>query len=82
MKLTLLGTGLPMPNPARMGPSQVISQGELYLLVDCGPGAIHRLRQSQIMLHAINMHGLLALEDNAENYGRVLLDRDPGTFTI
>lgn len=33
-------------------------------------------------VHAINMHGLVALEPNAEIYGRILLNKDPGTFII
>lgn len=43
MKLTLLGTGTPIPDPRRRGPSQVIEAGNDLLLVDCGSGAMHRL---------------------------------------
>lgn len=43
MKLTLLGTGSPVPDPARRGPSQVVAVGDDLLLVDCGSGALHRL---------------------------------------
>ena len=43
MKLTLLGTGSPSPNPQRRGPAQVIECGDGLLLVDCGAGALHRL---------------------------------------
>ena len=43
MKLTLLGTGSPSPNPKRRGPSQVIECGDALILVDCGAGALHRL---------------------------------------
>lgn len=43
MKLTLLGTGSPAPNPARRGPSQTIQAGGDLLLIDCGAGAVHRL---------------------------------------
>jgi len=49
VKLTMLGTGLPMPNPARKGPSQVISLGGVHILADCGPGAVHRLSEARIM---------------------------------
>ena len=48
MRLTLLGTGLPMPNPKRKGPSQVISVGHLHILIDCGPGAVQRLGEAGI----------------------------------
>lgn len=43
MKLTLLGTGSPSPNPKRRGPSQVIECGASLILVDCGAGTLHRL---------------------------------------
>ncbi|MGI8554101.1 MAG: MBL fold metallo-hydrolase [Dehalococcoidia bacterium] len=43
MKLTLLGTGTPIPNPVRRGPSQVIEAGNELVLIDCGSGAMHRL---------------------------------------
>ncbi|HLF70876.1 MAG TPA: MBL fold metallo-hydrolase [Dehalococcoidia bacterium] len=42
MKLTLLGTGTPTPNPLRRGPSQIIESGDELILVDCGAGALHR----------------------------------------
>jgi ribonuclease Z len=43
MKLTLLGTGTPIPDPKRRGPSQVIDTGKELVLVDCGSGVLHRL---------------------------------------
>ena len=43
MKLTLLGTGSPAPNPNRRGPAQVIQCGDATIMVDCGAGALHRL---------------------------------------
>lgn len=43
MKLTLLGTGSPSPNPKRRGPSQVIECGDSIILVDCGASTLHRL---------------------------------------
>jgi len=43
MKLTLLGTGSPIPDPARRGPSQVIEAGDELVLVDAGSGTLHRL---------------------------------------
>jgi 3-hydroxy-9,10-secoandrosta-1,3,5(10)-triene-9,17-dione monooxygenase len=33
-------------------------------------------------LHAINMHGALALETNQEMYGRILLGLEPNTTLI
>ena len=43
MKLTLLGTGIPLADPARRGPSQVIEAGNDLILIDVGAGAMHRL---------------------------------------
>src|SRR5690606_9577925 len=43
MKLTLLGTGSPAPNPRRRGPAQIVDAGDARILVDCGAGALHRL---------------------------------------
>jgi ribonuclease Z len=43
LKLTLLGTGSPAPNPSRAGPSQIIQCGDDLILVDCGAGTLHRL---------------------------------------
>lgn len=46
MKLTLLGTGMPMPDVRRRGPSQVVETGGQLILVDCGAGALHRLLEA------------------------------------
>lgn len=46
MKLTLLGTGTPIPDPARRGPAQCIEVGGALLLVDCGSGVLHRLLEA------------------------------------
>ena len=43
MKLTLLGTGSPIPDPNRAGPSSLVEAGGLRLLVDCGRGVLMRL---------------------------------------
>ena len=43
MKLTLLGTGSPGPNPLHRGPSSIVEAGDELLLVDCGAGTIYRL---------------------------------------
>ena len=43
MKLTLLGTGTPIPDPKRLGPSQVVEIGHERLLIDAGTGVVQRL---------------------------------------
>ena len=44
-KVTLLGTGTPVPRPERFGPSMLIEAGEQKLLIDAGRGATMRLYQ-------------------------------------
>ncbi len=43
--VTLLGTGSPVPNLERFGPSILVQAGSQVLLVDCGRGAVQRLFQ-------------------------------------
>jgi ribonuclease Z len=43
MQLTLLGTGTPIPDPRRAGPSQLVRVGDDRVLIDCGTGAVRRL---------------------------------------
>jgi ribonuclease Z len=42
IEITLLGTGSPLPDPDRAGPSTLISAGEARLLVDAGRGVLMR----------------------------------------
>src|SRR5437762_6401902 len=44
-KVTLLGTGTPVPLPDRFGPSTLVEAGNQKLLFDAGRGATIRLRQ-------------------------------------
>jgi ribonuclease Z len=46
MKLVLFGTGTPVPDPDRLGPSQLIEAGEERILVDAGSGVVQRLMQA------------------------------------
>jgi ribonuclease BN (tRNA processing enzyme) len=48
MQLTLLGTGLPTPNPRRRGPSQLVRAGNHNILIDCGSGVVHRMIEAGI----------------------------------
>ena len=48
MQLTLLGTGLPIPNPHRRGPSSLIRANAHNLLVDCGSGVVHQMVQMNV----------------------------------
>jgi ribonuclease Z len=46
MKLTLLGTGCPVPSLRRRGPSQVVECGDDLIMIDCGAGTLHRLLEA------------------------------------
>lgn len=43
MRLTLLGTGTPIPDPARRGPAQVVQVGDDAILIDAGSGVVQQL---------------------------------------
>ena len=43
IKVTMLGTGTPAPNPRQFGPSVLVEAGDTKLLFDCGRGCGHRL---------------------------------------
>ena len=45
MKITLLGTGTPMPDAHKFGTSTLVEAGGLRVLLDCGRGAVVRLTQ-------------------------------------
>jgi ribonuclease BN (tRNA processing enzyme) len=48
LKVTLLGTGNPLVNLKRSGPSQVVWVGAEPLLIDCGLGTTHQLLRAGI----------------------------------
>ena len=54
MKITLLGTGGPRPDPARLGSSLVVQTGEERLLFDCGRGAVTQLVRAGVPLKEVN----------------------------
>src|SRR4051794_13852392 len=56
VKLTLLGTGSPIPDANRAGPATLVQAGGLHLLVDCGRGVLMRLVAAGLlppMLHRV-----------------------------
>ena len=54
MRITLLGTGGPRPDPARQGSSLVVHAGEEWLLFDCGRGAVTQLVRAGVPLGQVN----------------------------
>ncbi|MHB1139486.1 MAG: MBL fold metallo-hydrolase [Microthrixaceae bacterium] len=57
MKITLLGTGSPIPDARRAGPATLVEAGGQHVLVDCGRGVSMRLAAaglpSPIFLHQV-----------------------------
>ena len=54
IKVTLLGTGAPVPSIERFGPSILVEAGGQKLLFDCGRGAAQRLWQLKIPLGQVD----------------------------
>ncbi len=56
MDIVLLGTGWPLPDPDRAGPSTLVRAGGMHLLFDCGRGVLMRLRAASsgpVWLHTV-----------------------------
>ena len=54
MRITLLGTGGPRPDPARQGPATLVEVANLRLLFDAGRGVATQLVKADISLHEID----------------------------
>lgn len=55
IKVTLLGTGAPVPSIERFGPATFVEAGGQKFLFDCGRGAAQRLWQLKIPMGQVNM---------------------------
>src|SRR6478609_3054642 len=55
--ITLLGTGSPMIDPNRAGPSTLVKAGDATFLVDCGRGVL--MRAAAAGVGAANINALL-----------------------
>jgi len=53
-RVTLLGTGTPVPDPDRLGPSTLVEAGDQRLLIDAGRGASIRLYQLKVPIGTID----------------------------
>jgi ribonuclease Z len=53
-KVTLLGTGTPIPSADRFGPCTLVDAGDLKLLIDAGRGATIRLSQLGIAIGRVD----------------------------
>ena len=54
-RVTLLGTGVPIPSPERFGPSTLVEAGDQKFLIDAGRGATIRLYQLKVPIGRIDM---------------------------
>jgi ribonuclease Z len=54
-RVTLLGSGMPSPDPLRFGPATLIEAGSQKILVDAGRGATMRLFQLGIPIGSIDL---------------------------
>jgi ribonuclease BN (tRNA processing enzyme) len=81
MKIILLGTGGPRPDPKRMGPSTLVNIGEVNIIIDAGRGVAARVVQAGVPitnvdyvfithLHFDHVGGLADLLFAAWNKGR------------
>ncbi|WP_375484173.1 ribonuclease Z [uncultured Mycobacterium sp.] len=81
IEITLLGTGSPIPDPSRAGPSTLVrADGQLFL-VDCGRGVLQRA--AAIGLGANGLTALLLTHlhsDHIADLGDVLITRWVTTF--
>jgi ribonuclease Z len=57
-RVTLLGTGVPIPSPDRFGPCTLVEAGEQKFLIDAGRGATIRLFQLKIPIGRIDVQFL------------------------
>ncbi len=76
LKVTLLGTGSPIPVMERFGPSTLVEAGPEKVLIDCGRGASLRLWQLHVPLGAVTAVFLTHLHsDHIVGIPRSLVDR-------
>lgn len=54
MKVTLLGTGSPIPDPRRAGPATLVRTDGACILVDCGRGVLMRLTAAGVLPPMLN----------------------------
>ncbi len=54
IKVTLLGTGTPAPNPERFQSATVVEIGEDLLLFDAGRGTVHQMARARMEIGQVN----------------------------
>lgn len=82
IEVTLLGTGSPIPDPDRAGPSTLVRTGDQTFLVDCGRGVQQRL--AAVGSGANRLSALLLTHlhsDHIADLGDVIITRWVSSFT-
>ncbi len=82
IEVTLLGTGSPIPDARRAGPSTLVRAGGQTFLIDCGRGVLQRA--AAIGVGANNLTALLLTHlhsDHIADLGDVLITRWVSNFT-
>jgi len=49
VRITLLGTGSPLPDPRRAGPATLVRSSDAIVLIDCGRGVVTRLAAAGVL---------------------------------
>ena len=81
IEITLLGTGSPIPDPNRAGPSTLVRAGGQVFLVDCGRGVLQRAAAVGVAASGLSALLLTHLHsDHIGDLGDVLITRWIGTF--
>ncbi|MED5813104.1 ribonuclease Z [Mycolicibacterium sp. 050232] len=82
IEVTLLGTGSPIPDPERAGPSTLVRAGDQTFLVDCGRGVLQRLAAAGSGANQLSALLLTHLHsDHIADLGDVIITRWVSTFT-
>ncbi|TFV58441.1 ribonuclease Z [Mycobacterium sp. PS03-16] len=82
IEVTLLGTGSPIPDPRRAGPSTLVRAGGHTVLIDCGRGVQQRMAATGAAANGISALLLTHLHsDHIADLGDLLITRWVTTFT-
>lgn len=81
IEIVLLGTGSPIPDPNRAGPSTLVRAGAQVFLVDCGRGVLQRAAAIGVGANGLSALLLTHLHsDHIADLGDMLITRWVTTF--
>jgi ribonuclease Z len=78
IRITLLGTGGPLPAPGRSGPATLVEAGNQVLLFDCGRGVGERLAQAGVGVEELTAIFVTNLDEDHTEGCAGLQPRDGG----